>query len=258
MARRAARLRPLPPLPPPPPSPLRPRRAFATAADAAPPPPRAAAGGGGEGGDDAHATCWSCARRVSCVQLRCAAEEAGEPASAATAAASAATAAAATDGGGCGAVQGLDGACVASRYFELFGLPRRFDLPPGALEVALRRRQLLVHPDVAAGRGLSAREQEACARASATLNVAFRTLQRPAARAQYLLRLNGLDALGETAGRGAGGGKGGGDGGGGGGVSAELLFEVMEARELIADALDSQGSTYFEDDLDVSARHDLV
>ena len=32
----------------------------------------------------------------------------------------------------------------------------------------------------------------------------------------------------------------------------------VEARELIADALDSQGSTYFEDDLDVSARHDLV
>ena len=28
----------------------------------------------------------------------------------------------------------------------------------------------------------------------------------------------------------------------------------VEARELIADALDSQGSTYFEDDLDVSAR----
>lgn len=26
----------------------------------------------------------------------------------------------------------------------------------------------------------------------------------------------------------------------------------VEARELIADALDSQGSTYFEDDLDVS------
>jgi len=241
VARRAARLPHLPPLPPPPPSPRLPRRAFTTA-DAPPPsPPRAVAdgggggGGGGEGGNDAHATCWSCARRVSCVQLRCAVEEAGEPASAATAAAAAASTAAA-DGGGCGAVQGLDGACVAARYFELLGLPRRFDLPPGALEGALRRRQLLVHPDVAAGRGLSAREQEACARASATLNVAFRTLQRPAARAQYLLRLNGLDALGETAGRGAGGGKGGGDGGGGGGVSAELLFEVMEARELIADA----------------------
>jgi hypothetical protein len=29
----------------------------------------------------------------------------------------------------------------------------------------------------------------------------------------------------------------------------------VEARELIADALDSQGSTYFEDDLDVSARY---
>ena len=28
----------------------------------------------------------------------------------------------------------------------------------------------------------------------------------------------------------------------------------VEARELFADALDSQGSTYFEDDLDVSAR----
>jgi hypothetical protein len=40
-------------------------------------------------------------------------------------------------------------------------------------------------------------------------------------------------------------------------VNAEMgtindLF--VEARELIADALDSQGSTYFEDDLEVSAR----
>ena len=36
-------------------------------------------------------------------------------------------------------------------------------------------------PDEAAGRGLSAREPEACARASAPLNVAFRTRPRPAA-----------------------------------------------------------------------------
>jgi len=145
--------------------------------------------------------------------------------------------------GGCGAVQDLQGAGVASRYFELLGLPRRFDVPPGALERALRRLQLLAHPDVAAGRGLSAREQEACRRASATINVAFRTLQRPAARAQYLLSLSGLDATGETAGRAAAGagagakdGGGGGNGGSGGGVDPMLLLEVMEARELIADA----------------------
>ena len=33
---------------------------------------------------------------------------------------------------------------------------------------------------------------------------------------------------------------------------AEVNDLFVEARELIADALDSQGSTYFEDDLDVS------
>lgn len=42
-------------------------------------------------------------------------------------------------------------------------------------------------------------------------------------------------------------------------VSMRAYREVndlfVEARELIADALDSQGSTYFEDDLDVRRPH---
>jgi DnaJ-domain-containing protein 1 len=54
-------------------------------------------------------------------------------------------------------------------------------------------------------------------------NVAHRTLAQPASRAQYLLRLAGRDdPIAEARGS--------------RGVSAELLAEVMEAREVIADA----------------------
>jgi len=81
-------------------------------------------------------------------------------------------------------------------YFELFDLPQRFACDPISLENAYRRLQTEVHPD----RFASASEQarRLALQSSARVNEAYRSLKDPVARAQYLLSLNGVDALAET------------------------------------------------------------
>ncbi len=90
------------------------------------------------------------------------------------------------------------------------------------LEAHFRARQKAVHPDYFSS--APAAERAAVAAASASLNVAYRALRDPVQRAQHLLELQGLDAVGEAAGR------------GGGGVSPQLLAQVLEAREAVGDA----------------------
>jgi molecular chaperone HscB len=81
-------------------------------------------------------------------------------------------------------------------YFELFGLPQRFRFDPARLEQAYRKLQTEVHPDrFAAG---SAQEKRVALQSSARVNEAYRSLRDPVLRAQYLLELNGIDALPET------------------------------------------------------------
>jgi molecular chaperone HscB len=98
--------------------------------------------------------------------------------------------------------------------------PQRFDLDVAALERSFKRLQKTVHPDLFGTR--SKREQEISASASSQINVAYKVLSNPAARAQYLLQLAGGDALGEAAGSKH--------------VDQALLLHVLEARELLADA----------------------
>ena len=81
-------------------------------------------------------------------------------------------------------------------YFELFGLPQRFACDPLTLENAYRRLQTQVHPDRFAS--ASAQERRLALQSSARVNEAYRSLKDPVARAQYLLSLNGVDALAET------------------------------------------------------------
>lgn len=89
------------------------------------------------------------------------------------------------------------------------------------LDANFKRLQKSVHPDKFGRR--SGKEQELSADASTQLNVAYRILRGAATRAQYLLQLHGIDAIGEAAGR-------------EGRVDPELLMEVMEARETLEDA----------------------
>jgi molecular chaperone HscB len=85
---------------------------------------------------------------------------------------------------------------LARNYFDLFGLPARYRHDPGSLERAYRRLQSEVHPDRYAG-GSDA-QKRAALQSSARVNEAYRALRDPVERAQYVLKLHGIDALEET------------------------------------------------------------
>ncbi len=81
-------------------------------------------------------------------------------------------------------------------HFDLFGLPPAFRVDAAVLDRAYRQLQSDVHPDRFAG-GSDA-EKRVALQSSARVNEAYRTLKNPVQRAQYLLRLHGVDTVGET------------------------------------------------------------
>lgn len=107
-------------------------------------------------------------------------------------------------------VQGAD-------YFELFGLPRRYDLD----ERELARKYLLIcrniHPDRFAAAGEEM--QSFALRASAAINRAHEVLSHPHLRAEYLLESSGGKSAAQDK-----------------SVPADLLVRVMEIREGIEEA----------------------
>jgi len=81
-------------------------------------------------------------------------------------------------------------------HFDLLGLPVRYGMDAAALDAAYRALQTEVHPDRFAG-GSDA-DKRLALQASARVNEAYRALKDPVQRAQYLLSLNGVDAVGDT------------------------------------------------------------
>ena len=81
-------------------------------------------------------------------------------------------------------------------YFDLFGLAPAFRFDGAALDQAFRQLQTEVHPDRFAG-GSDAQRRLAL-QSSAHVNEAYSALKNPVRRAQYLLNLHGIDAVGET------------------------------------------------------------
>jgi molecular chaperone HscB len=81
-------------------------------------------------------------------------------------------------------------------HFELLGLPPRFRVDAASLDAAYRQLQSAVHPDRFA-RGTDT-ERRLAQQSSARVNEAYRALKDPVQRAQYVLQLHGIDAVGET------------------------------------------------------------
>ncbi len=103
-------------------------------------------------------------------------------------------------------------------YFELFGLTPQFNLDLAKLETNYRSIQSASHPDrfVTASPAEKLRSMQ-----TATLaNEAYQALKNPASRAQYLLALQGVDAIAET----------------NTAMPADFLMQQMEWREAIDDA----------------------
>ena len=107
--------------------------------------------------------------------------------------------------------------------FELFGLPRRFELDPAVLEQRRLALQTEVHPDRFAAQGSAA--QRVAMQWAVRVNEAYRRLKDPLQRAAYLCRLGGADIEAEnnTA------------------MPAAFLMEQMQWREALDDASDVAG-----------------
>jgi molecular chaperone HscB len=103
-------------------------------------------------------------------------------------------------------------------YFALFGLPRRYRFDGARLDAAYRALQRGIHPDRHAAKGEV--ERRLALQSSARVNEAYRALKDPVDRAQYLLSLHGIDALGETDTA----------------LRPEFLQQQLERRERIAEA----------------------
>lgn len=85
---------------------------------------------------------------------------------------------------------------MARNYFQLFGLPVRFDIDPE--DLARRHRELIRvwHPDrFAQG---SSQERRLALETSADLNDGVKVLRDPVDRARYLLKLHGVSTDEET------------------------------------------------------------
>ncbi|HET8759703.1 MAG TPA: DnaJ domain-containing protein [Nitrospiria bacterium] len=97
-------------------------------------------------------------------------------------------------------------------YFAVFGLPRHLSIDAAALEAAYHRLSREVHPDFHLTK--PADERERLLARSALVNQAYRTLRDFHARVEYLVELEGGDALKPKA-------------------PPELLEDVLEVQDLL-------------------------
>ena len=107
---------------------------------------------------------------------------------------------------------------LTQNFFELFGLPVRFQVDAGQLDRAYRELQSSVHPD----RFVNAPEAErrVSMQQATQVNEAYQTLKNPVRRAAYLLAQHGIDPEFET----------------NTAMPAEFLIEQMAWREAIEEA----------------------
>jgi molecular chaperone HscB len=102
-------------------------------------------------------------------------------------------------------------------YFAFLGLPRKLNLNMADLEQRYRALSRRFHPDYFCN--APAAERRASLENTSYLNDAYRTLKNPVARIEYVLKLEGVMAHGESAGSARGA------------VPAALLEEVFALNE---------------------------
>ncbi|HZF19754.1 MAG TPA: Fe-S protein assembly co-chaperone HscB [Burkholderiales bacterium] len=85
---------------------------------------------------------------------------------------------------------------LSENHFQIFGVPAQFEVDLPALEARYRELQREVHPDRFAR--ASQAEQRVSMQLATRVNEAYQTLRSPLLRAEYLLRLQGVDPEFET------------------------------------------------------------
>ena len=103
-------------------------------------------------------------------------------------------------------------------YFELFGLPERFDVDLVELASRYRELQRRFHPDRFAAASESERRQSV--QMTAEINAAYQALRDPVARGRYLLELRGVAMHADTDTR----------------MDPAFLMQQMELREALVEA----------------------
>lgn len=102
-------------------------------------------------------------------------------------------------------------------YFELFGLPERFDIDAAELASRYRELQRRFHPDRFAAASESDRRRSV--QMTAEINAAYQALRDPVARGRYLLELRGVAMHADTDTR----------------MEPAFLMQQMELREALAE-----------------------
>ncbi|XP_073004849.1 iron-sulfur cluster co-chaperone protein HscB homolog [Typha latifolia] len=120
--------------------------------------------------------------------------------------------------GSCGSVQPVD---PSVDYFRIFGLERTYDIKDDNLEGKYKDWQKKLHPDLVHTK--SENEKAFAAEQSARVIDAYHTLRKPLSRALYLLKLEGIQVDEEKT-----------------VADPDLLVEMMEIREAVEEASDSQ------------------
>ncbi|KAM1948154.1 hypothetical protein ACFX15_008381 [Malus domestica] len=121
-------------------------------------------------------------------------------------------------------------------YFQIFGLERKYDTKVDDLEGKYKAWQKKLHPDLVHTK--SEKEREYAAEQSARVIDAYRTLSQPLARAIYILKLEGVDVDEEET------------------LSeSELLTEILEIREAVEEAADSQALNEIQSQMKEKLKH---
>ncbi|KAF1776935.1 P-loop containing nucleoside triphosphate hydrolase [Phytophthora cactorum] len=95
----------------------------------------------------------------------------------------------------CNAIQPIDKGCHCD-YFEMFKVPKNFNLEQRSIEKTYWNLQKRLHPDLYGSK--SEFEKELSAVNAAVINDAYKMLKKPNTRVKYLLALHGIDALENT------------------------------------------------------------
>jgi molecular chaperone HscB len=114
---------------------------------------------------------------------------------------------------------------AGATHFDVFGLPRAYDVDAPALERSYRELSLKLHPDRFAQ--ADAKERRLSLEQTTALNEAYKTLKDPVKRAFYLLKLQGVDLDRDDASAQKN-------------MPLDFLEEVMELREALDEAIQAK------------------
>jgi molecular chaperone HscB len=85
---------------------------------------------------------------------------------------------------------------LQKNHFELFALPKQYNIDAEMLEINYRKIQSASHPDRFVN--ASATEKVRAMQLATSANEAYSILKNPAKRAKYLLELDGINAVADT------------------------------------------------------------